>query len=260
MTGAVSSYYRVGINLCMVYSGYKDYMSNQNYLDKVYCGQVAQHYGLETAIDKSAVNTDLYLSITGLESDQCADQRHHGGLERALHQYPLEHYAYWQNKYGVDNKWQAPGMGENLSVEGMTEDTVCLGDRYRWGEAIIEVSQPRSPCFKLNKRWGIDNFSVDMQELSLCGWLYRVIQPGVVGKQHPLVLVAREPNAMTIREVCEFFFGDPLNKDELLKLKLQCKLSASWTDKVIQRLENNEVENWSFRLLGRAETKAKVPT
>ncbi|WP_028468053.1 MOSC domain-containing protein [Neptunomonas japonica] len=227
-------------------------MSNQNYLDKVYCGQVAQHYGLETAIDKSAVNTDLYLSITGLESDQCADQHHHGGAERALHQYPLEHYAFWRKKYGSDHKWQAPGMGENLSCTGMTEDTVCLGDRYQWGEAIIEVSQPRSPCFKLNKRWDIEDFSVDMQALRRCGWLYRVIQPGVVSVKQPLVLVGREPNAMTIREVCEVFFGDPLNKDGLLTLKQQCKLSASWMDKVVQRLEKNEVENWNFRLLGRA--------
>jgi MOSC domain-containing protein YiiM len=232
-------------------------MNNQSTLDKVYCGKVAQHYGLETAIDKSAVDKDLYLSNEGLEGDQCADQKHHGGAERALHQYPLEHYAYWQNKYGVNNRWQAPGMGENLSSQGMTEDTVCLGDRYQWGEAIIEVSQPRSPCFKLNKRWGIDDFSVEMQAISRCGWLYRVIQPGVVSVKQPLVLLEREANAMTIREVCEVFFGDPLNKDGLLTLTQQSKLSSSWMDKVIQRLENNEVENWSFRLLGRAETKVQ---
>ncbi|BBB28480.1 MOSC domain-containing protein [Neptunomonas japonica] len=231
-------------------------MKNQNYLDKVYCGTVAQRYGLETAIDKSVIKINLYLSSEGLEGDQCADHKHHGGAERALHQYPLEHYVFWENKYGTNNQWQAPGMGENLSCAGMTEDTVCLGDRYQWGEAIIEVSQPRSPCFKLNQRWNIERFSVDMQELSLCGWLYRVIQPGVVSVKQPLVLVDRESNAMTIREVCEVFFGDPLNRDGLLKLKLQRKLSASWMDKVIQRLENHEVENWSFRLLGRADSKA----
>lgn len=233
-------------------------MNNQHYLDRVYCGKVAQRYGLETAIDKLAIDKDIYLSSIGLEGDQCADQRHHGGLERALHQYPSEHYAYWLKKYGVDHNWQAPGMGENLSSEGMTEDTVCLGDRYRWGEAIIEVSQPRSPCFKLNKRWGIDEFSVDMQELSRCGWLYRIIQPGIVNKKLPLVLVERVSNAMTVREACDVFFGDPLNMDGLLKLKQQCRLSSSWMDKVIQRLERSEVENWSFRLLGRAEMSAKV--
>ncbi|SFG00656.1 MOSC domain-containing protein [Neptunomonas qingdaonensis] len=227
-------------------------MHNQHYLNSVYCGQVAQRYGLETAMDKTRVDKKLYLSDMGLEGDQCADQRYHGGLERALHQYPLEHYAYWRKKYGTDNPWQAPGMGENLSSEGMTEDTVCLGDRYQWGEAIIEVSQPRSPCFKLNKRWGIDKFSVEMQALSLCGWLYRVIQPGVVSVNQPLVLLKRVPDAMTVREVCEIFFADPLNKEGLLTLKKQSKLSSSWMAKVILRLETNEVENWSFRLLGHA--------
>lgn len=229
-------------------------MNNRHYLNSVYCGQVAQRYGLETAIDKSKVEKNLYLSDMGLEGDQCADQRYHGGLERALHQYPLEHYAYWCEKYGADNLWQAPGMGENLSSEGMTEDTVCLGDRYQWGEAIIEVSQPRSPCFKLNKRWGIEKFSVEMQALSLCGWLYRVIQPGVVSVNQPLVLLERVPDAMTVREVCEIFFADPLNKEGLLTLKQQSKLSSSWMAKVILRLETNEVENWSFRFLGACRT------
>ncbi|WP_372743316.1 MOSC domain-containing protein, partial [Neptunomonas sp.] len=137
---------------------------------------------------------------------------------------------------------------------GMTEDTVCLGDRYQWGEAIIEVSQPRSPCFKLNKRWGIEKFSVEMQALSLCGWLYRVIQPGVVSVNQPLVLLERVPDAMTVREICEIFFADPLNKEGLLTLKQQSKLSSNWVAKVILRLETNEVENWSFRLLGACRT------
>jgi len=225
-------------------------MSKLNYLRGVYRGKIAQHYGLETAINKSSVEESIYLSLDGLEGDQCADKHHHGGTERALHQYPSEHYAYWRDKYGVDLSWQAPGMGENLSSVGMSEETVCLGDRYQWGEALIEVSQPRSPCFKLNKRWGIENFSVDMQTISRCGWLYRVIVPGMVGLSEPLELADREFQAMTLREVCERFFGDPLNKEGLLKLKQQKKLSVSWMDKVVRRLETNEVESWNARLLG----------
>ena len=229
-------------------------MKRKHYLANIYCGKVAQKYGIETAIDKQPASTSLYLSVEGLAGDECADKHYHGGLDRALHQYPLEHYAYWQEKYAnraVDKaNWQAPGMGENLSSIGMTEDTVCVGDRYQWGEAIIEVSQPRSPCFKLNKRWDIETFSVDMQELSRCGWLYRVIRPGMVNVDEPLELIARVSNAMTIREVCKAFFGDPLNEDGLLQLRQQSTLSDSWMDKVSQRLATKKVENWSFRLLG----------
>ncbi len=225
-------------------------MSKLNYLSGVYRGKVAKQYGLETAINKSPVEERLYLSFDGLDGDQCADSRHHGGAERALHQYPAEHYAFWRAKYGTGREWQAPGMGENLSSVGMCEETVCLGDRYQWGEAVIEVSQPRSPCYKLNKRWGIESFAVDMQAVSRCGWLYRVIVPGMVGVHEPLALVERESQPMSLREVCAIFFGDPLNRDGLLKLEQQSRLSASWMDKVTQRLETNEVEDWRVRLLG----------
>lgn len=225
-------------------------MAGKHYLNNIYCGKVSTNYGMETAIDKEAVKTALYLSLTGLTGDQCADKDHHGGFDRALHQYPLEHYAYWQEKYANKVDWVAPGMGENLSSLGMTEDNVCLGDRFQWGEAIIEVNQPRSPCFKLNKRWGVETLSVDMQANMRCGWLYRVIQPGIVSVDEPLVFISSQANAMSVREVCQAFFGDPLDKTGLLKLTQQSTLSDSWMEKVLQRLETGQVESWSFRLFG----------
>ena len=224
----------------------------QHYLNNLYRGKVAQRYGMETAIDKTPVKSDLYLSFEGLDGDQCADQRHHGGRDRALHQYPLEHYSYWQKSYKKAVSWLAPGMGENLSAEGMTEDNVYLGDRFQWGEAIIEVSQPRSPCYKLNKRWGIDTISTDMQATSRCGWLYRVIQQGMVSVNEPLKLIERPSNARSIREICEMFFGDPLSTDKLTQLSEQKALSDSWRQKVELRLVTAKVENWRFRLLGHA--------
>ncbi|KGJ90978.1 MOSC domain-containing protein [Colwellia psychrerythraea] len=233
-------------------------MKSKHYLTNIYCGKVAQRYGMETAIDKQVVEGPVYLSLEGLAGDECGDKIHHGGVERALHQYPAEHYAYWQKKYqkafdenNVEQvNWQAAGMGENLSSLSMTEETVCLGDRYQWGEAIIEVSQPRSPCFQLNKRWGIENLSVDMQEVSRCGWLYRVIQPGMVSVDEPLQLINRVTNAMTIKAVCDAFFNDPLNKEGLLQLQNQSTLSDTWMDRVLHRIETNEVESWNFRLFG----------
>ncbi|WP_019028663.1 MOSC domain-containing protein [Colwellia piezophila] len=225
-------------------------MKTKHHLTNIYCGKVAQRYGIETAMNKQAVNIPLYLSVEGLAGDECADKEHHGGLDRALHQYPAEHYVYWQEKYADKAHWQAAGMGENMSSIGMTEESVCLGDRYQWGEAIIEVSQPRSPCFKVNKRWGIEDLSINMQEASRCGWLYRVIQPGMVSVDEPLELISRVANAMTIGEVCETFFGDPLNNEKLLTLKQQTSLADTWMDKIVHRLATNEVECWNFRLLG----------
>lgn len=225
-------------------------MASKYYLTNLYRGKVTNCYGFNTAIDKQSTNSSIYLSQQGLIEDECADKVHHGGAERALHQYPLEHYNFWLNKYPDKAQWIAPAMGENISSNGMTESTVCIGDTYFWGDAIIEVSQPRSPCFKLNKRWRIDTLSIDMQKNARCGWFYRVIQPGVVSINDPLIFTNRVSNAMTVREVCEIFFGDPLHKNKLLKLGQQGKLSKSWKEKVNQRLKNHTVENWQLRLFG----------
>ena len=229
-------------------------MKTKHSLVNLYRGKVNNRNGFNSAIDKQPINSSIYLSLQGLAGDECADKIHHGGPDRALHQYPLEHYDYWFEKYDNKTDWLAPGMGENISANGMTEDTVCIGDTFVWGDAIIEVSQPRSPCFKLNKQWDIDTMSIDMQESGRCGWLYRVIQPGLVSVNDSLILSDRVLNAMTVREVCDIFFSDPLNRDKLLKLKQQAKLSVSWKEKVIQRLEKNTLENWQFRLFGLPKT------
>ncbi|MFD2177437.1 MOSC domain-containing protein [Veronia pacifica] len=227
-------------------------MSEKVKLLGIYCGKKKTVDGFDTAMYKSPVQGKQYLSEIGLEGDEQADNKHHGGTERALHQYPAEHYQFWQQKYGGEQDWQAPGMGENLSSLGMNEETVCVGDQYQWGEAIIEVSQPRSPCFKLNKRWQLEDFSVEMQSLSRCGWLYRVIKAGYVDLSQPLTLVSRPENALTLKEVCDLFFGDPLNPEALLTLREQSALSESWMSKVKARLETGKLENWNFRLLGHA--------
>jgi len=224
---------------------------NEFPLLNMYQGKIATHYGIDTAIKKQPTNADTFLSVNGLANDQCADKKHHGGKDRALHHYPFEHYRYWQNKY-KNNVFSTPGMGENISTLGMTEENVYIGDRFQWGEAIIEVSQPRSPCFKLNKRWNIEAFSVEMQKQSRCGWLYRVIQEGIVGKEHSLKFIERPSNAMTIKAVCDIYFNDPLNKPKLLILQQQSKLCANWLTTINQRLESKTLENWNFRLLGHA--------
>lgn len=229
-------------------------MNIQYYLANLYLGKVTKCYGIETSIDKQPIGENIYLSEEGLVGDECADKKHHGGAERALHQYPPEHYDFWREKYGHQRKWQAPGMGENISIIGMNENNVYIGDRYQWGKAIVEVSQPRSPCYKLNKRWGVADIAKEMQDNTRCGWLYRVIQSGIVSVNKPLILICRQKNAMTVREVNDLFFGDPLNHEKLLTLKQQSKLSISWQEKITQRLASKSVENWHFRLWGNKET------
>lgn len=220
---------------------------------QIFTGKVKAHVGLQSAINKSPISEARYLSKRGLQYDECADSDHHGGLERALHHYPAEHYAHWRKKYGIAKQvWQVSGMGENISTLGLTEQNVCIGDQFQWGEAIIEVSQPRSPCFKLDKHWGISRFAVEMQNSSRCGWLLRVIKPGIIAVNTPLKLIQREDNAMTIEQVCDLFFASEINVENLKLLQTQRKLSNSWLEKIEKRLATGQFENWNFRLFDHA--------
>ena len=218
---------------------------------RLFAGTTEAAYGVKTAINKKRIMTSIYLSELGLDGDECADPKNHGGLDRALHHYPEEHYSFWEMKYGINAQdWKAPGMGENISSKGMTEDLVHIGDRYQLGETVVEISQPRSPCFKLNKRWQQEDISAVMQNISYCGWLYRVIQPGIVECNSELMLLERDTGSLSVKDVCDAFFGDPLNVGGLSKLMELRALSSSWLDKVESRLKNREVENWSRRLQG----------
>jgi MOSC domain-containing protein YiiM len=229
---------------------------------KVFSGKATLFLGtvetisyFESAINKQEMASPSYLSTLGLEGDECADQRNHGGVDRALHHFPEEHYAAWKKIYGpCARDWIAPGMGENISTLGITEETVHIGDRFQLGEAVIEVSQPRSPCYKLNHRFGVEDISLAMQNNGKCGWLYRVIQPGNVAPDSELRFIERDDNSLSIRKANEIFFGDPLNKSRLECLAENKKLAASWRKKVVQRLENSEVENWNFRLFGKDQS------
>jgi len=221
----------------------------------LFLGEVETISYFESAINKQQMVSSAYLYTLGLEGDKCADQRNHGGADRALHHFPEEHYAVWEKIYGpCARDWITPGMGENISTLGITEETVHIGDRFQLGEAVIEVSQPRSPCYKLNHRFGVEDISLAMQNNGKCGWLYRVIQPGNIALDSELRFLERDENSLSAERVYELFFADPLNKVNLERLAENTKLAESWRKKAVQRMESNEVENWNFRLFGKDGT------
>jgi MOSC domain-containing protein YiiM len=117
----------------------------------------------------------------GLAPDEQADRRVHGGPEMALHLYPLDHHAWWRGIIGDHPALDEPGgFGSNLAVTGLTEDMVCIGERFRLGSAVIEVSQPRQPCWKIEHRFGHAGMVARIVETGRCGWYFRVIETGDV--------------------------------------------------------------------------------
>jgi len=163
-------------------------------LNDVYVGEPAalghrREEPVLSAIRKARVDApELELSELNLTGDRQADLTVHGGPDKAVYVYPAEHYPVWAGE-GYD---VARGdFGENLSVEGMLEHETRIGDVWAWGDALVQVSQPRHPCFKLAMRTGRKDVVPAMIDSGRCGWYLRVLRPGTVPTAGPLDLVER---------------------------------------------------------------------
>ncbi|EGT4383687.1 6-N-hydroxylaminopurine resistance protein [Cronobacter malonaticus] len=219
---------------------------------QVYLGKIRDYEGSRpSAIGKVQVEGELSLTSRGLVGDQQAEKKIHGGADRALCHYPREHYAVWAREYPEQAEWFAPpAFGENLSTLGLTEENAFIGDIFRWGEALIQITQPRSPCFKVNFHSGISELSGRMQDTARCGWLYRVIGEGKVFSDAPLELVSRV-SAISVREAAAIAWHTPFDDEQYHRLLSAGGLSASWAKTMQNRRLSGKIESFSRRLWGR---------
>lgn len=206
--------------------------------------------GSRSAIAKRPLRGPQRIGPEGLEQDEQGDRRVHGGVDKALHHYPRDHYGAWREELGAHALLDAPGaFGENLSTLGATEADVCLGDRLRLGTALVEVSQSRQPCWKLSDRFGAPALARRVQESGRTGWYYRVLEPGEVAAGDRLVLLERPYPAWSLARLIELLYRraiDPAQLDQVLALPLV----PNWRLLFERRLAQREVENWDKRLLG----------
>jgi MOSC domain-containing protein YiiM len=163
---------------------------------------------IQTGIYKYAVETPIFLGSEDVVNDQVLDRRYHGGVDKACYLYSAEHYPFWKTKYH-DLDWQWGMFGENLTVQGLNESEIYIGDIYQVGEAVIQVSQPRQPCFKLGVRFGDQKVVDDFWSLPYPGIYVRVLQSGIVKKGDELVLVERYPESPSISQVFSIFRLNP---------------------------------------------------
>ncbi|NVD42780.1 MOSC domain-containing protein [Ensifer sp. HO-A22] len=210
--------------------------------------------GTPSGIDKKPVAGSLNLSATGLIGDHQGDLKRHGGIEKAVHHYPGDHYRLWQSEIGpISVLGRLGAFGENLSTSGLTEDDVAVGDRFRLGRALLEVSQGRQPCWKLNKRFGLNDMARRVQQSGRTGWYYRVIEEGRVCVADALVLVERRCPTWTIRRLWHYLYVDTMNRDALHEIANLAILPANWRDYASKRLATRTVEDWTRRLEGQPE-------
>lgn len=206
--------------------------------------------GSRSGIAKVPRQEALAVTTLGLAGDEQGDLRVHGGVEKAIHHYPREHYAAWLAELGEHPLLMQPGaFGENFSTTGWTEDDVCLGDLIRAGSALLQVSQGRMPCWKLSDRFGVANLALRVQQSGRTGWYYRVLQEGVVGVGDRLQVVERIHADWPLSRLSAVLF-DKRVEPELLRECLALPLVPSWRRTLERRLEKVEVEDWAPRLQG----------
>lgn len=163
-------------------------------INAVLTGRVAPFRGPDepSAIDKAAIDRRVAIGLFGIEGDEQADRVHHGGPDKAIHHYPFDHYGPWRDEIGSHELLSGPGaFGENISTTGMDEGAICIGDRLRLGTALVEVSQGRQPCWKLDHRFGQKGITAAVIANGRAGWYYRVIETGMVEPGDNLGLVDR---------------------------------------------------------------------
>jgi MOSC domain-containing protein YiiM len=205
-----------------------------------------------SAIAKQAVSGPVAVTLDGLDGDEQGDRRVHGGPDKAIHHYAFEHYPVWRGELGALPVLAAPGaFGENLSTSGCTEADICIGDRLRIGTALLEVSQSRQPCWKLNDRFGRRDMARRVQETGRTGWYYRVIETGELQAGDAITLAVRPHPGWTLARLIATLYRNTLDI-ATLKAMLALPLTPSWRKLIDGRLAQGTVEDWMARLDGPA--------
>ncbi|QLC21774.1 MOSC domain-containing protein [Parasphingopyxis sp. CP4] len=167
-----------------------------------------------SAIRKEPEDGPIEIGMLGLIGDEQADLRVHGGPDKAVHHYPRDHYAFWESLSPFHSKLDHPGaFGENIAVSGMVETEVCIGDRYRLGTALVEISQGRQPCWKQAHVMEWPELVSLMVKHHLSGWYYRVIEPGRVAAGDTIALVDRPHPEWTVERVFGLLIGGGAKAD-----------------------------------------------
>ena len=187
-----------------------------------------------TGFFKEPIAGKIWLGQTNLAGDGQADLQNHGGPEKAVLAYAAEHYAYWREKLDLpDLPYGA--FGENFTVDGQAEAAVCIGDVYQIGAALVQVSQPRQPCWKLSRRWRIRDLARQVQAAGLTGWYFRVLREGTVEPGVDVTLRDRPFPEWTVGRANQIMHHELNNRQAAADLANCPLLSPSWRQTLLKR-------------------------
>jgi len=197
---------------------------------------------VNTGIFKKPVSGRIMLRSLNLDGDRQADLSVHGGPYKAVYAYPFEHYEYWRREFPeMELPW---GMfGENFTTEGLAEDDLHVGDRFKIGSSTVMVRQPRMPCYKLEVKFQRDDIIERFLRSGRSGFYFSVEEEGEVENGDSLDLVSRNQDGVTIAEVNRLFVREKYNRDLLQKAIATADLPGTWREYFLPRLKGPAVKS-----------------
>ena len=183
---------------------------------------------IRTGIFKEPVSGTVMLREKNIDGDGQGDLRVHGGTYKAIYGYPFEHYTHWQQELQRDDLTYGQ-FGENLTVEGLLEETSRIGEVFQIGSTVkLQITQPRVPCFKLAYKMGLPEFPKQFLESRRVGFYFRVLEEGEITAGDAIVCVESPPESMSITEIVNLRYFDTDNHEKIAQARTLRALSPSW--------------------------------
>ena len=189
---------------------------------------------VQSAIFKEEVHHSTYVSLTNLEGDVQADKKHHGGPDKAVCAYAAENYVYFTEKIG--QAFPYGSFGENLTISGLREDTIMIGDIVSIGECTLQVSQPREPCYKIAARHNLFQLPIWIRQTGYSGYYLRVLKEGALKAGDSAVIIERGTGGVTIAEANTAMYSHEATYEQISRIVNEEALSASWRKQLTKKL------------------------
>lgn len=190
-----------------------------------------------SAIAKEALAGRCVIGEEGIAGDEHADLRAHGGSEKAVHLFPQEHYAALARAFPEARHLVPGGLGENLSTAGITENAACIGDIFALGSARLQITQPRTPCWKIDARCEVEGVAAHVAEHGIAGWYFRVLAPGECATGDELIHLERPPGAVSLARFSSTLRGARPAPELLERMATIPGLAPGWTRKIRERID-----------------------
>lgn len=188
-----------------------------------------------SAIYKETVTGRVTVNSTNIEGDKQANLKYHGGPDKAICCFPAEHFNFWRTELGRGEEFGFGAFGENFTLQGLTEDQVCIGDTFTVGTAVVQVTQPRQPCINLARKWDSAEMPARMIAAGHTGYYLRVLTPGEIGAGDPMTLQNRPHPEMTITKANGIIYRKEGGETARLALMILPELSEEWKNMLGRR-------------------------